>query len=76
MPQRRDIERLKRRFNQQHLGAVTTVANLIVGSLGRVVAELTRQLRYITIEQPLTTLTFALQVGFLIARFGQRHAQH
>ena len=75
MIQLQDIERLQRRVHQERLEPITTIVSLLTRSFGGLVTAMLHQVRQTAMTQPLTTLIFALQAGFLIARFGRHHAQ-
>jgi hypothetical protein len=69
------IDRLRRQLSRESLGPIHGVTNEILSRIGVMIGGLTRWLREVATEQPLTTLLLSFQAGFGIARLGRRYAR-
>jgi pilus assembly protein TadC len=69
------LDRLSRQLSMQSLGPVDTVFTEAMSRVGSASSSLAAWLRQAAYDQPLITLLLSCQVGYLVARFGRRHAR-
>jgi hypothetical protein len=75
MAANQQIDQLNRRLRSQSLGAVTTISDQAMASMGSGLQSLVTWLRQAAQDRPLVTLLLSLQAGFAVPRMGRRRAR-
>lgn len=68
------VHQLSRQLNRQTLEPIDTIFTTAVSRLSATSVSALAWLRQAAYEQPLITLLFACQTGYIIARLGHRRA--